>query len=241
MDDAIGLSPELKASLQTMSRLHVDEGTVEALLQLMVALACASIPGVTNASVSLATGQKLRTVNATSDDVREADATQYRTGQGPCVSAIRDGRRYNVIFADEIANWPEFVAETVAAGLHSALSTPMQSRDRTVGALNLYSERKTVFSDEAVESARVFADHAAVVLSNAVSYASAEASSRHLQTALDTARVIGRAQGVIMARETCSSDAAFDVLRRASQRTNRKLREIAEEVVEPFEGSAPSS
>lgn len=241
MADRSALSPELAASLQTMSRLHVDEGTVEALLQLMVALACASIPGVSDASVSLATGQKLRTINATSEDVREADSTQYRTGQGPCVSAIRDDRPYNVVFAEQIEAWPEFVATAQTAGLRSALSTPMQSRGRTLGALNLYSERTAHFDDTEVEAARVFADHAAVVLANAVSYATAEASSRHLQTALETARVIGRAQGVIMAREKCSSDAAFDVLRRASQRTNRKLREIAEEIVAPLEDQAGSS
>lgn len=241
MGDGTGLSPQLAASLKTMARLHVDEGTVEALLQLMVALACASIPGVTDASISLATGEKLRTRNATSDDVRDVDGSQYRTGQGPCVSAIRDGHRYNVVFAEQVHSWPEFVASAGAAGLHSALSTPMKSRDQTLGALNLYSDRSAIFDDTEVESAQVFADHAAVVLANAVSYANAEASSRHLQTALETARVIGRAQGVIMARESCTSDVAFDMLRRASQRTNRKLREIAEEIVAPLEGGGPTS
>jgi GAF domain-containing protein len=223
-----------------MSRLHVDEGNVEALLQLMVALACSSIPGVSDASISLDSGQKLRTLNATSEDVQELDSTQYQTGEGPCVSAIRDGRPYNVIFSEELEHWPTFGASANAAGLHSALSTPMQSRERTLGALNLYSQRRTTFSDAEVSAAAVFAEHAAVVLANAVSFAAAEASSKHLQTALDTARVIGRAQGVIMARERCSSDAAFDVLRRASQRTNRKLREIAEEIVAPLESGETS-
>jgi AmiR/NasT family two-component response regulator len=35
-----------------------------------------------------------------------------------------------------------------------------------------------------------------------------------------------------MAREGCDEDTAFDMLRRASQRTNVKLRDIARQIVE---------
>jgi len=38
-----------------------------------------------------------------------------------------------------------------------------------------------------------------------------------------------------MARENCGSDAAFDTLRRASQRTNRKLSDLAEEIAGSFD------
>jgi len=53
--------------------------------------------------------------------------------------------------------------------------------------------------------------------------------------ALEHARIIGRAQGVLMVRDNCGSDAAFDTLRRASQRSNRKLPDIAEEIALPFD------
>lgn len=43
---------------------------------------------------------------------------------------------------------------------------------------------------------------------------------------------MGPAQGVLMARQSISPGEAFDVLRRASQRTNRKLRDVAAEIVE---------
>lgn len=84
----------------------------------------------------------------------------------------------------------------------------------------------------------MFADHAAVVLSNAMSFAASEETNRQLQTALETARTIGRAQGVLMARQNCCADDAFDMLRRASQRSNRKLREIAQEIIAPLEEPA---
>lgn len=53
-----------------------------------------------------------------------------------------------------------------------------------------------------------------------------------LRLALDTLPVMGPAQGVLMARQSISPGEAFDVLRRASQRTNRKLRDVAAEIVE---------
>ena len=51
-----------------------------------------------------------------------------------------------------------------------------------------------------------------------------------LQAALESRDVIGQAKGILMARQGLSADEAFDVLRRASQRTNRKLRDVAAEV-----------
>jgi AmiR/NasT family two-component response regulator len=43
--------------------------------------------------------------------------------------------------------------------------------------------------------------------------------------------IIGEAKGIIMERQSCTRDEAFDILRRASQRENRKLRDLAEELV----------
>jgi AmiR/NasT family two-component response regulator len=79
--------------------------------------------------------------------------------------------------------------------------------------------------------ASVFARHAAAVLANAASLASAEATNRNLVDALATRQIIGQAMGIIMPWERCSSEHAFEVLCRASQRTNHELRAIAGDVV----------
>lgn len=52
-----------------------------------------------------------------------------------------------------------------------------------------------------------------------------------LQRALYSRETIGTAKGILMARENCTPDEAFDVLRRASQRSNRKLADIAADIV----------
>ena len=60
---------------------------------------------------------------------------------------------------------------------------------------------------------------------------------RHLETALHTSRRIGMAIGILMERMKVSEDHAVDQLKQASQRTQRKLRDIAEELVQT--GTAP--
>jgi len=237
MADQTAVPFELAAALDAMSVVLLDEGTVEAVLEMLVSLATTSLDRVDAASVSLKRSDHLQTVTATSDEIRELDRCQYDSKAGPCVQAIRDGLRHNVVLAAEARGWPDFVDAATAAGFQSVLSMPLAISDRTVGSLNLYSRDGQVFADGDVDAAARFARRAAVVLANATAYANTEAANHHLQLALEHARTIGRAQGVIMARENCSSEVAFDTLRRASQRTNRKLSDIAEEITRPFTDS----
>jgi AmiR/NasT family two-component response regulator len=50
--------------------------------------------------------------------------------------------------------------------------------------------------------------------------------------ALQSNRDIGAALGVLMARLLVTREQAFDLMRIASQRTNRKLRDIAQDVLD---------
>jgi AmiR/NasT family two-component response regulator len=52
-----------------------------------------------------------------------------------------------------------------------------------------------------------------------------------LKSALDSNRRIGMAMGLVMGQLGVADDEAFDALRRISQNTNRKLRDVAEDIV----------
>jgi AmiR/NasT family two-component response regulator len=58
----------------------------------------------------------------------------------------------------------------------------------------------------------------------------------HLRTALRTRPEMDQAKGILMVRHGCSPDEAFDMLSRASQRENRKVRELAESIVTGVQG-----
>jgi AmiR/NasT family two-component response regulator len=59
----------------------------------------------------------------------------------------------------------------------------------------------------------------------------ADTEAAHLRRALDHSRDIGAAVGVLMALKKVTRDEAFELLRRASQDQNRKLHQLALDVV----------
>jgi len=77
----------------------------------------------------------------------------------------------------------------------------------------------------------VFALQASVVLANAQAFWAAQHLAEQLENALTSRAVIEQAKGVLLARTGCSLDEAFDLLRAASQNQNRKLRDVAADVV----------
>lgn len=58
--------------------------------------------------------------------------------------------------------------------------------------------------------------------------------SRDLRRALASQPVIDQVKGMLMARHGCTADDAFQLLREASMRENRKVRDIACAIVEAF-------
>ena len=97
--------------------------------------------------------------------------------------------------------------------------------DRPIGALDLYADAPHSFQDEDRAAAALFAAHAAVAF--------AAARQRvQFQKALASRDVIGQAKGILMSQSHISADEAFDMLRRASQRLNRKLVSVAQDIVD---------
>lgn len=227
-------SAALAQSLTRLTRLSLDDQTLDDILGLLVAVARSAVGAADGASVSLIrtspSGTRYETLNATSEEVQDADRAQYAAGTGPCLDAIR-GERVNADLAASRDRWPEFVEAALAHGFRGVLSTPLVATDRPVGSLNLYARSAGVFGEAEESIAGVFADHAGVVLANAAAFATAGMVNAQLEEALASRDLIGKAQGILMAQRGCDEDEAFDLLRQASQRSNRKLREVAAEIV----------
>ena len=69
------------------------------------------------------------------------------------------------------------------------------------------------------------------MLANASAYWGAVELGEQLDQAMRSRASIEQAKGVIMGSMGCSADDAFGVLRQQSQSENRKLHDVAEEVV----------
>ena len=60
-----------------------------------------------------------------------------------------------------------------------------------------------------------------------------------LQRALESRTTIGIAMGILMVESGTTAEKAFDILRRASQRKNRKLRDVAADIVAAHDKDKP--
>ena len=231
MTDADGGSRGTGGFLPELAGLLLSEETVSGLLDVIVNLAVSGVEGVAGASVSMVVrdGEQLETSNASSEVIRDIDEAQYFGGGGPCVEAIRTGREVSVALPSQA--WATFSEGAARAGMRSVWSLPLHVRDRTTGALNLYSAAEEAWEDAAAGAARGLARQAAVVLANAAALMSTQLTNEHLQEALASRDLIGQAKGILMARQSITADDAFDLLRRASQRTNRKLRDVAADLI----------
>lgn len=223
-------------SLDEIHNLLLAEEDLDSTLRVVAEVAVRAIDGCDCASITLVDDGKVQSTACTDELCAEIDRAQYVTGQGPCVDAIQ---RNAVVRLDDAATdqrWPKFGPLAHRHGITSVLATPLEVRGRVMGALNLFGRRTEAFRDEDVEVAALLSTHAAVVLANVQAFEFSNKEAEHLAKALESRGIIERAKGILIEREGCSSDEAFQMLVRASQTLNRKLRNVAEEVVEDAEG-----
>ena len=162
------------------------------------------------------------------------DAAQYESGAGPCLDAWRERRVVRVNdMASASSQYPEFAKAAGSHRVESVLSLPLVAGTNGLGALNLYARKPAGFTDDDEALGIELASAAAVVLANASAYWEASQLGEQLGQAMRSRAVIEQAKGILMARSPeLSPDDAFDVLRKASQRENVKLREIAQRIVD---------
>jgi GAF domain-containing protein len=150
---------------------------------------------------------------------------------GPCLDAWRHQKVFRDDSTAEDKQWPAFSQAALEHGMQCTISFPLGVRGHGIGALNLYAKEPDAFPEEIEQTGMMFAEQASVALANAQLYDSAYRLTQQLQEALTSRAVIDQAKGIVMARNGVGADEAFQILRATSQRENRKLREIAQELV----------
>ncbi len=224
-------SDELWRSVADLSGLLLGEETVETTLKRVGDLAVRSIAPCDAVGVTLCTGTQPVTRASTGGLVYEVDSYQYDINEGPCLQSLLDRAVITVADMATEARWPRFCRHAAERGIHSSVSFPLLVRGEGLGALNLYAYRVDAFTDADREIGTMFAAQAAAALANAQAYAASVALAAEMRTALDSRAVIDQALGILIGQNGYSQELAFSELRSASQKQNRKLRLVAEEMV----------
>ena len=174
---------------------------------------------------------RFTTAASTAEQAVRADVLQYDIGSGPCVDAVLKEALYVTGEVTTDPRWADWGRRAhTEVGVNSVLSQRLhlQDQDEVVAGLNIYSDASRAFDRAAVGVALILATHGAMVLSQQL--ASREAGN--LGKALISNREIGVAMGILMNQYRFTRQEAFDVLRVASQNSNRKLADIAVEVAD---------
>lgn len=190
------------------------------------------IPGAESASITRGRGDHYQTIAPTGPDASGADRLQYEIGTGPCLDALMEQRALWTGDVRRDTRWPSFGPSAAEQfGIVSMLSIGMVVGGGFSASLNVYSRQQDTFSEHVRTFGTAFAAYAGVVLGT-VLWAERVAN---LEKALASSRRIGMAVGVLMAGQRITGDQAFTMLRTASQNGNRRVSELAEDVIETGE------
>ena len=218
-------------AFRALTQFFVNEGTLGDTLLKVAQLACEHSPS-DMAGITMLVDGSPGTAVFTDPEAPEIDKSQYVSGNGPCLDAFRNKQVYRIDSTEDEQRWPEFAAEAASHGIFSTLSLPIVARGEGLAALNLYARTQGAFDEQSANKMMTFAEHAAIVLANAQIYWDARQLNENLQQALDSRATIDYAIGILMVTGGRTPEGAFEILIRASQRENRKLRDIAKEIVD---------
>jgi GAF domain-containing protein len=220
-----------RAAFAELGKIILGEQPLSATLERVAELAKQTIPGAADVSVTLLHDGEVASAAFTGPLAAQLDERQYEAGFGPCMDAATSGRTILIEDTAHSPSYPDFARLADRKGIRHTMSVGLPVQRQTIGALNVYGADATPFDEAKQELATAFASYAAVAVANAGVYATTATLAANLQRALESRAVIDQAKGILMSRHGLSADAAFDLLSKESQLTNRKLRDIAEDLV----------
>jgi len=178
------------------------------------------------AGVALRTrGGQAEVPAVTDPTVAEIYRCQMLGAVGPLVECLRTQATVLVPDVVQESRWPQWAAKVLELGVRSVLDVPLRTATGTIGVLGLYSVEPDAFGPEEEAIAHILAQHASVAVATA-------RREETMALAVDARKLVGQAMGILMERYNLDGDRAFQVLKRYSQQTNTKLRDVAQQLID---------
>jgi hypothetical protein len=164
------------------------------------------------------------TVHATDRVAGELEEWQLAFGQGPCVDAFAAGGPVLVMdlgLPGYSARWPAFTPAALGSGARALFALPMWIGAVRLGVLDLYRSRPGALSPLELSDALAFADTAGMLLLDGESDDPTEHQAQ-----------VHQATGMILAQLAVNAETAFARLRAYAYAHDRRLGDVARDVVE---------
>jgi len=164
-----------------------------------------------------------------SDDRAARLAEPVLADGGPAAEAITTGTSVVVTDAWTERRWHGFGGAD--EGVRSLAAVPLALEGSARGVLCAFSPRPHLFQPRTLRLAERTAAEASRSLRLALRIDNHLFRARNLQAALESRTVVDIAVGIIMAQNSCSQEAAVEILRSVSNTRNIKIRSVAASVV----------
>jgi GAF domain-containing protein len=238
-----------QTAITELATILINDETLRGVPDKVAALAKGCIPGADEVSITLIAKDTAYTAAATGELASGLDQHQYDCGHGPCLDAATGGRTITVDDTATDQTYRDFARRAHQAGVRRSMSVPLTARIGSIGALNVYDTGqagvqgaghdtsrsgnwRSLLPKAASDPAENFAACAAVTLANAAAYARHAQLAQQLLQAMESRPLIEQAKGILIRDNRCSAEEAFTMLIQASNRSNRKLRDVARSMVE---------
>src|ERR1044072_4382708 len=139
---------DLATALARMARDLLAQETVQHTVDRIVEHAVALVDGCEAAGIVTVESGTPRTLAATNRIAAEADRIQAELGEGPCLDdTLPEARVYRVEDMATERRWPGYASKAHEAGIGSAMGFLLYTRDRQLGALNVYGSGAHAFGE----------------------------------------------------------------------------------------------
>lgn len=195
---------------------------------------CADLLDCAEAGLLLADARGLLRVMASSSERSAAlELLQSQRDEGPCVECYRQSKpvQSEDLTADG-ERWPRFAPAAVEQGFRSVQALPMRVRGETIGAMNLFRSDAGRIADPDLSLGQGMADIAAIALLQERTVRESRGVIADLQGALNSRVIIEQAKGMLAERAAIDVDEAFVRLRAHARSHNRRLGEVAADLIE---------
>ena len=181
----------------------------------------------------------LQVMATSTEGARLMELFELQNNEGPCLDCYRTGQPVSrETLLAMCTSWPTFTGRLQELGFSSAQALPLRLRAETIGALNVFRASQGPLTPPDQQVGQALADIAAIGLIHERTIAASDLIAEQLQTALNSRILLEQAKGKLAERTGLQMDHAFAVMRDYARKNNRRLSEVAAQIVD---GSSDNS
>jgi hypothetical protein len=171
------------------------------------------------------------TVASSSESARRMDEKQYGFDDGPCLTALREGRTVLVEDLRTSDRWRRYSDAVTDDTVASILAVPIDAGPDAAAALNCYARSTAAFNEATIGTAESYASSLSRVLRLALRVHRLAFLPEGLHGALQSRAVIDAALSLVMAQTRGSREEAAAVLHSMARSNKQQLKQIAADIL----------